>query len=65
VTRRARRAAVPDQRGHHIVRDTTPAELLLVDDQERVIDPAQRDRWIAVAGWDDPTVTDDRELEPL
>jgi hypothetical protein len=44
------------------VRDATPAEVLLVDDQERVIDPAQRDRWIAVAEWDDPAVTADREL---
>lgn len=45
------------------VRGATPAEVLLVDDQERVIDPAQRDRWVAVAEWDDPAVTDDRELE--
>lgn len=45
------------------VRDATPAEVLLVDDQERAIDPTQRDRWIAVAEWDDPAVTDDRELE--
>jgi hypothetical protein len=45
------------------VRDATPSEVLLVDDQERVIDPTQRDRWIAVAEWDDPAVTGDRELE--
>lgn len=45
------------------VRGAAPSEVLLVDDQERAIDPAQRDRWIAVAEWDDPAVTDDRELE--
>ena len=36
---------------------------MLVDDQERVIEPSQRDRWVAIAEWDDPAVTADRELE--
>ncbi len=45
------------------VRGATPAEVVLVDDQERVIEPSQRDRWVSVAEWDDPAVTDDRELE--
>lgn len=45
------------------VNDATPAEVVLVDDQERVVEPTQRDRWVAITEWDDPAVTDDRELE--
>lgn len=43
------------------VRGATPDEVVLVDDQERVIEPSQRGRWVAIAEWDDPSA-DDREL---
>ena len=34
------------------IRDATSDEVLLVDDDAGWIRPDQRDRWIAVAGWD-------------
>jgi hypothetical protein len=45
------------------VRGAAVEEILLVDDQERYVVPAQRPRWIPIAEWDAPYGEEDRELE--
>jgi hypothetical protein len=45
------------------VRDAAVEEVLLVDDQERYVVPAQRSQWIPIAEWDAPYSREDRELE--
>jgi hypothetical protein len=45
------------------VRDAAVEEVLLVDDQERYVVPAQRSQWIPIAEWDAPYSGEDRELE--
>jgi hypothetical protein len=45
------------------VRDAAIEDVLLVDDQERYVIPAQRPQWIPIAEWDAPYGGEDRELE--
>ena len=40
----------------------TPDQALLLDDQERVVRPDQRDRWVAIREFDHPYPTNDTEL---
>ena len=44
---------------------TNPAEVLLVDDQERYVHPGQEMQWVRIEEYLPPYGDDDRELEQV